>query len=73
LGRYFGLRETRCQGAGGDFITRSFLICLLTKCNLGDHIKKDEMERAFGMYGLEERCIYGFGWETLRKETTWKT
>jgi len=24
-------------------------------------------------YGGEERCIEGFGGETLRKETTWKT
>jgi len=26
----------------------------------GDHIKKNEMSRAFGTYGGEERCVQGF-------------
>jgi hypothetical protein len=35
------------------------MICLLTKCNSGDHIKKDEVDRAFGMYVFEERVLVG--------------
>jgi hypothetical protein len=67
-----GLRETRYKGTGEDSITRSFMICL-TKCNSGDNIKKDEVDRAFGIFGSEEWCIKGFGGETWGKETTWKT
>ena len=36
----------------------------LTKCNSVDHIKKDEVNRAFGMFGSEEWCIQGFDGET---------
>ena len=38
-------------------------ILLLTKYYTGDQIKKNEMGRAYGTYGREERCIYGFGGE----------
>jgi hypothetical protein len=34
---------------------------------------KNEMGVACGMYGGEERCIQGFGGETIGKETTRKT
>ena len=34
---------------------------------------KNEMSGARSTYGGEERCIQGFGEETWRKETTWKT
>jgi hypothetical protein len=30
----------------------------------GDQIKKNEMDRACGTYGEEERCTKGFGGET---------
>jgi len=39
------------------------MICL-TNCNSGDHIKRDEVDRAFGMFGSQEWCIQGFGGET---------
>ena len=38
-------------------------IVLLTK-HTGDQIKKNEMGKACGTYGMQERCIYGFGGET---------
>jgi hypothetical protein len=28
---------------------------------------------ACSMNGGEERCMWDFGWETCRKESTWKT
>jgi hypothetical protein len=34
---------------------------------------KDEMGRACGMYGRQEKRIQGFDGETRGKETTWKT
>jgi hypothetical protein len=33
----------------------------------GDQIKKNEMGRACGTYGRQERCIQGFWWGDLRK------
>jgi hypothetical protein len=39
---------------------------------LGDQIKKKEMG-ARSTYGREDRYIQGFGGESLRKETTYKT
>jgi hypothetical protein len=37
---------------------------LLTKYYLGDEIKKNEKVTACGIYGVEERCVQGFGGET---------
>jgi hypothetical protein len=34
------------------------------KYHLGDQIKKNEMGRAFGTYGGQERCIEDFGGKT---------
>jgi len=36
-------------------------------------MKKDEMDRICGTHGGEEKGIKGFGAETGRNETTWKT
>ena len=36
----------------------------LTKHNSGNELKKNELDRVFDMYGLEERCTQGFGGET---------
>ena len=36
-------------------------------------IKSIKMRPAGNVARMEERCIQGFGWETWRKETTWKT
>jgi len=46
------------------------IILLLTKYYTGDQIKKNEMGRACGTYGRQERCIYMV---LVGKETTWKT
>ena len=46
---------------------------LLTNYYSGDQIKNCEMGGTCGTYGLEEKCIQGFGGETWGKETTWKT
>jgi hypothetical protein len=42
-------------------IRSQFKKVLLTKCYLGDKIKKNELGRACSMYGGEERYIEGFG------------
>jgi hypothetical protein len=46
-------------------------IVLFTKCS-GDLIKKNEMGRACGTYGGEERCIQVFGGDTGGMDTNWK-
>jgi len=38
-------------------------ILFVTKFYTGDQIKKNEMGRACGTYGRQERCIYDFGGE----------
>jgi hypothetical protein len=35
--------------------------------------QKNEMDRACGTNGVQERCIQGFGWRARRKENNWKT
>ena len=45
-------------------MTISFLSIVLTKYCPGNQIKKNEMGRACGMYGREDRCTHGFGVKT---------
>jgi hypothetical protein len=40
------------------------LYVLLAKYNSDDRIKKNEIGRACGTYGKQERCIQGVGGET---------
>ena len=47
---------------------RSFVIYILTKHYSGDQIEKNEIGGSLSTYGGEERCIQGFGGETLEKE-----
>jgi len=39
----------------------------------GDQIKEDKMSVVFGKYGREKKMQTGFGGDTSRKGTTWKT
>jgi hypothetical protein len=39
----------------------------------GDQINKNEMGGVCSMYREQERCVQGFGGETLWRETTLKT
>jgi len=48
------------------------LYVLLTKYYSGYQIEKNEMGGACSMYGVEERCIQGFGGGNLKERTTWK-
>jgi len=45
----------------------------LTKYYWGEEINNNLLGGACSMYGRQERCVQGFGGETSRKETTWKT
>jgi hypothetical protein len=47
----------------GDWRVASLLL-LLTKYDLGDQIKEDELGRMLDMYGGEEKCIQDFCEET---------
>jgi hypothetical protein len=58
-----GLRETRYQGSGDDYIMRSLILCTPLQILLGDKIKKNGMSVARSTYGGEERCIQDFGGE----------
>ena len=49
------------------------MICAAKQMYLGDHIKEEAMGRLYGGCGGENKCMQGFGGETWRKETTWKT
>jgi hypothetical protein len=46
---------------------------VLTKYHDGDEIMYDEMGGACSPYGRKDKYIQGFGRETRRNETTWKT
>jgi len=46
---------------------------LLTQYCSGDKIEQNEISGARSAYGGEEKCIQGFGGETLGKEATWET
>jgi hypothetical protein len=76
LKRIFGPKRDKVTGewSGEDYITRSFMICnphqiLLVSSNR----EEGEMGRACGTCGRREKCIHGFGGETVGKEITWKT
>ena len=51
LRRIFGPRRDEVTGNGGDCITRSLMICLLTQYCAGDKIEKNEMGWTCGAYG----------------------
>jgi hypothetical protein len=40
------------------------MICTAHQYYSGDKIKKNEMGRSCGMYGRQEKVIWGFGGET---------
>jgi len=48
------------------------MICIFTKYNSGDQMKKIEMGGARGTYGGEERRTQDFGGQIQGKETAWK-
>jgi len=58
-----GLRWTRYQGSGENYIMRSLMICTHPVFS-GDKIGKYEMGGAYSAYGGEKRRIQGFGGET---------
>jgi hypothetical protein len=68
-----GYKWTGYQGSEEDHIKRSFMICTPHQMYLGDQIEKNKMGRACSNCEGEERCIQGFGGETLVKGTTCKT
>jgi hypothetical protein len=45
----------------------ALLRVLLTKYFSGDKIEKNEMGRPRSTYGVQERCMQGFGGANLRK------
>jgi len=56
----------------GDWRVASLLL-LLTKYDLADKIKEDELGRMCSMYVGEEKCIQDFCEETRRRGPNWKT
>ena len=59
-----GLRGTRQQGSGENYVMRSLMIFTRHPIMFGDQIEKNEMGLACSTYGGEERRIQGFGGET---------
>jgi len=70
--QYLGLRGTREEGSGQNYIMRCLMTCTAHPVSFSDQIDKDEGGRACSTYGGEQRCIRDFGGETWGKETTWK-
>jgi hypothetical protein len=54
LRRIFGPKEEDVTDNGEDYVTRSFMICILIKRISADQFKKNEMGNACGMYGGQE-------------------
>jgi hypothetical protein len=40
------------------------MLCTPHRNYVGDHIKKNEMGRAYNKYGVDKRCIQGLGGES---------
>jgi len=55
-----------------SYVTDCSAVISLATCTFpaypGDQIKQVEMGGAYGTYGVQVRCIQGFGGETWRKE-----
>ena len=49
------------------------MICTAYKSYSGDQIEKNWIGGASSTYGLQDRCVQGFGGETWVKDTIWKT
>jgi hypothetical protein len=73
LRRIFGPKRDKVTRNRENYIMRRLLICTLHPILFCDKIKKNEMSGPWSAYGRKERRIQGFGGETCRKETTWKT
>jgi hypothetical protein len=47
------------NGSGEDYVKWSFTVSTLTKYYSADQVKKNEMGRAYGIYGRQESCVEG--------------
>jgi hypothetical protein len=56
-GAYLGLRGTREQGSGENYITKSLMTCTSYQIFFGDQIEKNEMGWACSTY-RERRRVY---------------
>jgi hypothetical protein len=53
--------------------SRLKITIIFYKCSNEHQFKKNETDRACGMYGKQERCTQGFGGQTRGDETSSKT
>jgi hypothetical protein len=51
------------------YIVRSLMICTAHEILLGDQLEKNEIGGACSTFGVEKRCIQGFGMETLERRS----
>ena len=49
------------------------MICIPYQLLLGYQIKDGDMGGACGTNGGEEKCVYGYAWETRWTQIVWKT
>jgi len=72
LRRIFGPKRDEITGSREKYVMKSLMIFSHHPHFSGDQIEENEIGGAYSKYGGEERCIQGFGGETVGKETIWK-
>ena len=73
LRKTFRLKSGEVTGDERRLHNKIFVICTPHQILSGNQIKKNEIGGAWGTYGIQKRCIQGFGGESRGQGGTEKT